>query len=64
MNECKMKGNKIEISEWYRGSFISVRREFLEPEHPQSFYSCLKRLGLRPEDYGYFRTCPYCSRIN
>jgi hypothetical protein len=65
MNECYIdkKNNVIVISEWYRGSFSSVRREYLSPEHKESFYNCLKRLGERPENYGYYKSCPICERL-
>ena len=64
MNECRInkKTGKIEISQWYRGGVMMVRRDALPADHEESFYSCLARLGLRPEDYGYYRYCPICSR--
>lgn len=46
---------EIEVPVWYKNGGMWIRRECLEPEHPESTYNYIKNtLGLDPEDYGYY----------
>lgn len=45
----------IELRQWYRtagGGLLNC--EFLESDHEESWYSQIKAMGLRPEDYGVY----------
>lgn len=46
---------EIEVPVWTSGPGMRVRRDSLEPEHPESTYNYIKDvLGKCPEDYGYY----------
>jgi hypothetical protein len=45
--------SEISVPEWWHNGRWLIRRDALEPEHPESTYGYIKRvLGLRPEEYG------------
>ena len=47
--------NSIEVPVWTSGPGMRVNRDYLEPEHPESYYNYIKnKLGKIPEDYGYY----------
>lgn len=47
--------DEISVPVWYsNGGGMMVRRDCLEPEHPESTYNYIKNvLGKTPENYGY-----------
>ncbi len=50
----KVENKSIQISEWIKVGIMSIKRNSLPEEHPESFYNQLKSKGVFPEDYGYF----------
>ena len=46
--------SEIEVPVWCKSGGMMIRRDALEPEHPDSTYSYIKNMGLNPEDYGYY----------
>jgi hypothetical protein len=53
---------------WNSGGGMSVRRDCLDPDHPEHTYNyILREFGVRPEQYGiekpknYMETCPSCG---
>lgn len=53
-NVCELRGDSIVISEWWSNGKMIYRRSCLPVDHPESTYSCIKRLGRVPEEYGVF----------
>lgn len=51
---------EIKVPVWTSSGGMRVRRDSLEPEHPESTYNYIKNvLGKDPEDYGY-----YCHELS
>jgi len=45
--------SEISVPVWYRGGKICVRRDALNPEHPESTYNyVLRTYGVDPTEYG------------
>lgn len=49
--------DEIQIPVWTTSGSLRVRKDSLDPEHPDSTYNyILNTLNLTPEDYGYYCT--------
>lgn len=45
----------IEVPVWYSNGGMMIRRDSLNPSHPESTYNYIKNvLGKCPENYGYY----------
>lgn len=55
---CLNEKGEPEISVWWSNGSMMYRRDSLPSNHPESTYSCLKRLGKDPCDYGIRPTPP------
>lgn len=61
-NVCRVgKDGTVEISEWYSNGVMAYLRDALPTDHPESIFGCLRRLGLKPEQYGYYQRCLLCG---
>lgn len=48
---------ELSVPVWYSNGGMMVRRDALDPAHPESTYNYIKNvLGKDPEDYGYYCT--------
>lgn len=45
----------IEVPVWYSNGSMMIKRDALDPSHPESTYNYIRNvLGKTPEDYGYY----------
>lgn len=50
---------EIQVPVWYKNGGMWIRRDSLEPDHPESTFNYIKNvLNKNPEDYGY-----YCTQL-